>query len=85
MASLQPSPGGGVTSPAFIERAVAPFKPMLRPLARKVGLSPKLDPAAEKILLAQIEDFRPDLILNQDVFHIDTGAHAADQGDRHRS
>jgi spore maturation protein CgeB len=59
--------------PAWIERAVAPFKPMLRPLARRVGLSPKLDPEAEKILLAQIEDFRPDLILNQDVFHTDTG------------
>jgi len=59
--------------PAFIERAAAPFKPMLRPLARRVGLSPKLDPEAEKILLAQIEDFRPDLILNQDVFHVDTG------------
>jgi spore maturation protein CgeB len=59
--------------PAFIERAVAPFKPMLRPLARRVGLSPKLGPAEEKILLAQIEDFRPDVILNQDVFHTDTG------------
>src|SRR5258708_22449584 len=45
---------------------------MLRPLARKVGLSPKLDAQAEKILLAQIEDFKPDLVLNQDTFHIDT-------------
>jgi spore maturation protein CgeB len=45
---------------------------MLRPLARKVGLSPKLDPQAETILLAQIEDFRPDVVLNQDTFHIDT-------------
>ena len=44
---------------------------MLRPLARKVGLSPKLDPQAENILLAQIEDFRPDLVLNQDTFHVD--------------
>jgi spore maturation protein CgeB len=59
--------------PAWIERAVAPFKPMLRPLARRVGLSPKLDPGEERILLAQIEEFRPDLILNQDVFHTDTG------------
>ena len=58
--------------PAWIERAVTPFKPMLRPLARRVGLSPKLDPEAEKILLAQIEDFRPDLIINQDIFHVDT-------------
>src|SRR5258708_30319809 len=45
---------------------------MLRPLARKVGLSPKLDAQAEKILLAQIEDFKPDLVLNQDTFHVDT-------------
>jgi hypothetical protein len=59
--------------PAWIERTVAPFKPMLRPLARRVGLSPKLDPGEERILLAQIEEFRPDLILNQDVFHTDTG------------
>ena len=31
-----------------------------------------LDGQAEDILLAQIEEFRPDLVLNQDVFHIDT-------------
>jgi spore maturation protein CgeB len=35
-------------------------------------LSPRLDPQAETILLAQIEEFRPDLVLNQDVFHVDT-------------
>src|SRR3981189_3067991 len=58
--------------PAWLQRVVTPFKPMLRPLARKVGLSPKLDAQAEKILLAQIEDFKPDLVLNQDTFHIDT-------------
>jgi spore maturation protein CgeB len=58
--------------PGWLERTVTPFKPILRPLARKVGLSPKLDRQAENILLAQIEEFRPDLVLNQDVFHIDT-------------
>jgi spore maturation protein CgeB len=58
--------------PAWLQRVVTPLKPMLRPLARKVGLSPKLDAQAENILLAQIEDFRPDLVLNQDTFHIDT-------------
>jgi spore maturation protein CgeB len=58
--------------PAWLQRAVAPFKPMLRPFARKVGLSPKLDAQAENILLAQVEDFRPDLVLNQDTFHVDT-------------
>ena len=34
--------------------------------------APKLDSAAETILLAQIEAFKPDLILNQDAFHVDT-------------
>src|SRR5690242_727448 len=58
--------------PGWLQRAVTPFKPLLRPLARKVGLSPKLDAEAEKILLAQIEEFRPDLVINQDIFHIDT-------------
>jgi hypothetical protein len=63
---------GGPALPGWLQRATAPFKPMLRPLARKVGLSPRLDPQSEKILLAQIEDFRPDLVLNQDIFHVDT-------------
>ncbi len=58
--------------PAWLQRAVAPLKPMLRPLARRVGLSPRLDAQAENILLAQIEDFRPDLIINQDTFHVNT-------------
>mgnify|MGYP006883597251 CR=1 FL=1 len=56
--------------PGWLQRAVAPFKPLLRPLARKVGLSPTLDAQAEDILLAQIEEFRPDLIINQDTFHV---------------
>jgi spore maturation protein CgeB len=58
--------------PGWLERAVTPFKPLLRPLARRVGLSPKLNTQAENILLAQIEEFKPDLVLNQDVFHVDT-------------
>jgi hypothetical protein len=66
------SGGSGGKLPGWLQRAVAPFKPMLRPLARKVGLSPKLDGSAETVLLAQIEAFKPDLILNQDAFHVDT-------------
>src|SRR6266853_2070464 len=69
MAAETPEPSAAVarkSHPAWLQRAVTPFKPMLRPLARKVGLSPKLDAQAEKVLLAQIEDFRPDLVLNQD-------------------
>ena len=64
---------GGPALPGWLQRAVAPFKPMLRPLARKVGLSPRLDAQSQKILLAQIEDFRPDVVLNQDTFYVDTG------------
>jgi hypothetical protein len=69
-----PPPGVAVQHalPGWLQRAVTPFKPMLRPLARKVGLSPKLDSQSEQILLAQIEEFKPDLVLNQDLFHIDT-------------
>jgi spore maturation protein CgeB len=67
-------PGAAVRDavPGWLQRTVAPFKPVLRPLARKIGLSPRLDAQSEQILLAQIEDFKPDLILNQDLFHVDT-------------
>src|SRR3982750_2834257 len=54
-----PEPPGGPERrplPGWLQHAVKPFKPLLRPLARKFGLSPRLDPQAEKILLAQIED-----------------------------
>jgi spore maturation protein CgeB len=67
-----PGASGRKAVPAWLQRLVSPLKPILRPLARKVGLSPKLDPQAEAILLAQIEEFRPDLVLNQDIFHVDT-------------
>src|SRR3954463_1049680 len=36
---------------AGLQRTVTQFKPFLSPLARKVGLSPRLDTQAEKILL----------------------------------
>jgi spore maturation protein CgeB len=72
--TLEPPGGAGRRElPRWLQRAVKPLKPMLRPLARRVGLSPKLDAQAEKILVAQIEEFRPDLIINQDIFYIDTG------------
>jgi hypothetical protein len=71
--ALEPAGGGGRRElPRWLQRAVKPLKPILRPLARRVGLSPKLDAQAEKILVAQIEEFRPDLIINQDIFYIDT-------------
>ena len=36
------APSGSTALPAWLQRAVTPLKPMLRPLARKVGLSPSL-------------------------------------------
>lgn len=59
--------------PGWLQRAIAPLKPALRPLARRLGLSPRLSEQAERVLLAQIEDFKPELILNQDVFYVSTG------------
>ncbi|HEY2210761.1 MAG TPA: glycosyltransferase [Bradyrhizobium sp.] len=67
-----PGATGPKAVPAWLQRVVTPFKPILRPLARKVGLSPRLNAQAENILLAQIEEFRPDVVLNQDIFHVDT-------------
>jgi spore maturation protein CgeB len=75
MRTEPPEPPGTIgrkPPPAWLQRVVTPFKPILRPLARKIGLSPRLDTQAENILLAQIEEFRPDLVLNQDIFHVDT-------------
>ncbi|MDO8401210.1 MAG: glycosyltransferase [Bradyrhizobium sp.] len=75
--TVEPAPPPGAAAPralpGWLQRAVTPFKPLLRPLARKVGLSPSLDTEAENILLAQIEEFRPDLIINQDTFHVNAG------------
>jgi spore maturation protein CgeB len=74
MATEAPEPPGALARrapPAWLQRVVTPFKPILRPFARKVGLSPRLDLQAENILLSQIEEFKPDLVLNQDLFHID--------------
>src|SRR5256885_2550945 len=70
-APVEPRGASAAALPGWLQRAVTPLKPMLRPLARKVGLSPRLDAQAEAILLAQIEDFKPDLVLNQDTFHVD--------------
>jgi hypothetical protein len=75
MAFEAPEPPGDSARrelPRWLQRAAKPLKPVLRPWARKVGLSPKLNAKAETILLAQIEQFRPDLIINQDLFYIDT-------------
>ncbi|GLR85454.1 CgeB family protein [Bradyrhizobium iriomotense] len=74
--AVEPPPPPGTVArdavPGWLQRVVAPFKPALRPFARKIGLSPRLDAQSEQILLAQVEDFKPDLVLNQDLFHVDT-------------
>jgi spore maturation protein CgeB len=75
IAAEPPQPPGSTgrkAPPAWLQRAATPFKPILRPFARKVGLSPSLDAQAESIVLAQVEEFKPDLVLNQDVFYVDT-------------
>ncbi len=46
------------------------------------GLSPRLDAEAEKILLAQIEEFKPDLILNRGSVSCRHAPGAQDQADR---
>src|SRR5437660_10898586 len=60
LATEPPEPPGAIgrkALPTWLQRVVTPFKPILRPLARKVGLSPRLNAQAENILLAQIEEF----------------------------
>ncbi|MCK1432206.1 MULTISPECIES: glycosyltransferase [unclassified Bradyrhizobium] len=58
--------------PGWLQRTMAPLKPALRPLGRRLGLSPRLSEQAERVLLAQIAHFKPDLVLNQDVFYVST-------------
>src|SRR5436853_7537684 len=38
-----PGKGERLRLPGWLQRTVTPFKPILRPLARKVGLRPRLD------------------------------------------
>lgn len=42
----------------------------LLPLARALGLAANLDAQARAILLAQIEEFKPDVIFNQDIIAV---------------
>ncbi|MET4387995.1 spore maturation protein CgeB [Bradyrhizobium sp. F1.4.3] len=70
--SLEIAGGRKDSLPGWLQRAVAPLKPMLRPLARAVGLSPRLSEQLQHVLVAQIEEFKPDFILNQDVFYVTT-------------
>src|ERR1700731_3319479 len=63
IAAEPPQPPGATerkAPPAWLQRVATTFKPILRPFARKVGLSPSLDAEAESIVLAQVEEFKPD-------------------------
>lgn len=72
-----PTPPLGYRAPdthgiARLKRALRPYRDLLAPIARWVGAVPQLDAASRAIVLAQIEDFRPDVIFNQDLFFVDT-------------
>jgi hypothetical protein len=56
---------------ARLRRMLQPFRSWLAPMARRVGLRPKLGDAARRILEAQIEDFAPDVILVQNIVLVD--------------
>ena len=50
-----------------LKRRLRKYRNLLFPLAQRLGLVPSLDAASTAILLAQIEDYDPDVILNQDL------------------
>lgn len=53
-----------------LKRSLMPWKALLHPIAARVGLTARLHGAAREILLAQVEEFKPDVILNQDMDNI---------------
>jgi hypothetical protein len=58
---------------AKLRRMLQPYRAWLAPMARRIGLRPKLEDAARRILEAQIEDFAPDVILVQNIVLVDPG------------
>jgi hypothetical protein len=56
---------------SWLRRVAAPLEPALKPVLRKAGLIRHLNHRLQTILLAQIEEFKPDLVLSQDVFYVD--------------
>jgi hypothetical protein len=57
---------------AVLKRRLRPFRNTLKPIAERFGFLPRLSPLLQSILLAQIEEFRPDVILNQDIILIES-------------
>lgn len=56
---------------AGLRRALQPYRAWLVPLSRRLGLGLRLDGAMRQILKAQIDDFAPDIILNQNIVLVD--------------
>jgi len=48
-----------------LKRKLRPYKTILSPLAKRLGFMPAVNPIERRILLAQIMDLNPDIILNQ--------------------
>jgi len=53
---------------ATLKRTLRPYRSLLAPFGRRLGLLAKPDSSAEDILLAQVEAFDPDVVLNFDSF-----------------
>jgi spore maturation protein CgeB len=62
--------GGGLL--LWLKYRLSPYREALWPLAAKLGLTRRLDDTLSQVLLAQIEEFRPDVILNLDMKMIGT-------------
>lgn len=58
---------------AWMKRTLRPYRAMLTPLARKMGFLLTMTPFERKVLLAQIEEINPDVILNPELQTVDFG------------
>lgn len=56
----------------WLKRKLRPYKTLIAPLARRAGLIPTMSAFERDVLLAQVEDYAPDVILNQDMETVDS-------------
>ena len=63
-----------ITNPFILslKRRMRRFRRFLDPLAGHLGLTPSLSPVSAGVLLAQIEDYDPDVVINQELAMIDS-------------
>lgn len=54
-----------------LKRRLRPLRPLLAPIARKLGIISTVGAQLQEVLRAQVEEFQPDVILNQDIAAID--------------